>query len=138
MLYIGLLFGCIVDSLRLVNGSCSEITSAAGASFQRTELCRLSGQKIYPGKGIRFILRFTGSVQEDMKNRHPPTKKPYSNPTVGATLEVSKGKDDRSVRITDLPTLMSHSTHAHVSVDSMLEALQRSAPIQQEEKLERR
>nr|GEZ04217.1 hypothetical protein [Tanacetum cinerariifolium] len=53
-----------------------------------TELCRFSGQKIYLGRGIRFIRSDSQDIaQEAVKKRHHATKKPYSR-VVGATLKV--------------------------------------------------
>ncbi|KHG02992.1 60S ribosomal L24 [Gossypium arboreum] len=80
----------------------------------KTERCRFSGAKIYPGKGIRFIrsdsqryfhnrlkpskLTWTAMyrkqhkkdiAQEAVKKRRRATKKPYSRSIVGATLELN-------------------------------------------------
>ncbi|XXG67202.1 hypothetical protein AAC387_Pa06g0604 [Persea americana] len=37
------------------NGEVESLRSAAAAMVLKTELCRFSGAKIYPGKGIRFV-----------------------------------------------------------------------------------
>ncbi|KAL8042201.1 hypothetical protein ABFX02_09G034500 [Erythranthe guttata] len=73
----------------------------------KTELCRFSGHKIYPGRGIRFIrsdsqvfLFVNSKCKRYFHNRLRPAKltwttmyrkqhkKPYSRSIVGATLEV--------------------------------------------------
>ncbi|KAF9594317.1 hypothetical protein IFM89_030446, partial [Coptis chinensis] len=84
-----------------------------------TELCRFSGVKIYPGRGIRFVcadsqvflyliskckryfhnrlkpskLTWTAMyMKQHHKTRRRTTRKPYSRSIVGATLEVIQKK----------------------------------------------
>uniref|UniRef100_A0A7N0SX66 Large ribosomal subunit protein eL24-related N-terminal domain-containing protein n=1 Tax=Kalanchoe fedtschenkoi TaxID=63787 RepID=A0A7N0SX66_KALFE len=92
----------------------------------KTELCRFSGQKIYPGKGIRFIrsdsqryfhnrlkpakLTWTAIyrkqhkkdiAQEAVRKRRRATKKPYSRSIVGATIEVIQKKRSEKPEVRD-------------------------------------
>ncbi|KAG6519187.1 hypothetical protein ZIOFF_019245 [Zingiber officinale] len=85
--------------------------------MHRTELCRFSGTKIYPGKGIRFVrsdsqryfhnrlkpakLTWTAMYRKQhkkdidaaaVKKKRRTTKKPYSRSIVGATLDVIQKK----------------------------------------------
>ncbi|KAI3903076.1 hypothetical protein MKW92_012133 [Papaver armeniacum] len=94
----------------------------------RTELCRFSGAKIYPGRGIRFIrsdsqvflfvnskckryfhnklkpskLTWTAMYRKQhkkvVKKRRHVTKKPYSRSIVGATLEVIQNRMKERVK----------------------------------------
>ncbi|MED6196261.1 60S ribosomal protein L24 [Stylosanthes scabra] len=94
----------------------------------RTELCRFSGQKIYPGKGIRFVrgdsqckryfhnrlkpskLTWTAMyrkqhkkdiAQEAVKKKRRATKRPYSRSIVGATLEVIQKRRTEKPEVRD-------------------------------------
>ncbi|KAK4857164.1 hypothetical protein QYF36_025232 [Acer negundo] len=55
----------------------------------KTQLCRFSGAKIYPGRGIKFI-RSDSQVLlfANYKCKRCDAKKPYSRSIMGATLEV--------------------------------------------------
>ncbi|KAL3524246.1 hypothetical protein ACH5RR_017080 [Cinchona calisaya] len=93
----------------------------------KTELCRFSGAKIYPGKGIRFVrsdsqvflfanskckryfhnrlkpskLTWTAMYRKQHKKRRRTTKKPYSRSIVGATLEVIQKKRTEKPEVRD-------------------------------------
>ncbi|KAF5943296.1 hypothetical protein HYC85_020938 [Camellia sinensis] len=68
----------------------------------RTELCRFSGAKIYPGRGIRFIRSDSQDVSaEAVKKRRRATKKPYSRSIVGATLEVIQKRRTEKPEVRD-------------------------------------
>ncbi|CAN6303042.1 unnamed protein product [Urochloa humidicola] len=97
----------------------------------KTELCRFSGAKIYPGKGIRFIradsqvflfanskckrlkpakLTWTAMYRkqhkkdihaETVKKRRRTTKKPYSRSIVGASLDVIQKKRAEKPEVRD-------------------------------------
>ncbi|GFY81928.1 ribosomal protein L24 [Actinidia rufa] len=93
-----------------------------------TELCRFSGAKIYPGKGIRFVrsdsqvflfadskckryfhnrlkpskLTWTAMYRKQhKKKRRRATKKPYSRSIVGTTLEVIQKKRTEKPEVRD-------------------------------------
>ncbi|KAI3984102.1 hypothetical protein MKX01_035229, partial [Papaver californicum] len=93
----------------------------------KTELCRFSGAKIYPGRGIRFIrndsqvflfvnskckryfhnklkpskLTWTAMYRKQYKKRRRATKKPYSRSVAGATLEVIQKRRDEKPEVRD-------------------------------------
>ncbi|URE41395.1 60S ribosomal protein [Musa troglodytarum] len=68
----------------------------------KTELCRFSGSKIYPGKGIRFVRSDSQDIHaEAVKKRRRTTKKPYSRSIVGATLEVIQKKRTEKPEVRD-------------------------------------
>ncbi|ESR53797.1 TRASH domain-containing protein [Citrus sinensis] len=86
----------------------------------KTELCRFSGAKIYPGKGIRFIrsdsqvfLFANSKCKRYFHNRLKPSKltwtsmyrkqhkKPYSRSIVGATLEVIQKRRTEKPEVRD-------------------------------------
>ncbi|KAE9465508.1 hypothetical protein C3L33_02574, partial [Rhododendron williamsianum] len=68
----------------------------------KTELCRFSGAKIYPGRGIRFVRSDSqDDTKEAVKKRRRTTKKPYSRSIVGATLEVIQKKRTEKPEVRD-------------------------------------
>ncbi|GFZ10779.1 ribosomal protein L24e family protein [Actinidia rufa] len=70
--------------------------------YCRTELCRFSGAKIYPGRGIRFVRSDSqDDAQEAVRKRRRTTKKPYSRSIVGATLEVIQKRRTEKPEIRD-------------------------------------
>ncbi|KAM7526831.1 hypothetical protein LguiA_016733 [Lonicera macranthoides] len=67
-----------------------------------TELCRFSGAKIYPGRGIRFVRSDSQDIAaETVRKRRRTTKKPYSRSIVGATLEVIQKKRAEKPEVRD-------------------------------------
>ncbi|KAK1262242.1 60S ribosomal protein L24 [Acorus gramineus] len=68
----------------------------------KTELCRFSGAKIYPGKGIRFVRSDSQDIHaETVRKRRRATKKPYSRSIVGATLEVIQKRRTEKAEVRD-------------------------------------
>ncbi|KAF8413119.1 hypothetical protein HHK36_001095 [Tetracentron sinense] len=71
-------------------------------SHFRTELCRFSGAKIYPGRGIRFVRSDSQDIAaEAVKKRRRTAKKPYSRSIVGATLEVIQKRRSEKAEVRD-------------------------------------
>ncbi|XWS56644.1 hypothetical protein CRYUN_Cryun09bG0103700 [Craigia yunnanensis] len=77
-------------------------TSTTATMVLKTELCRFSGAKIYPGKGIRFVRSGSQDIAaEAVEKRRHTMKKPYSRSIVGATLEVIQKKRTEKPEVQD-------------------------------------